>query len=376
MFLTNDPFIWYDSLYGTTHGARFIDEPNQPFGLVETTNFSPATVIEAAINYVGSISLPTEWFEKGYVLNGQLVATMRMDFNAGADRKSFLDQQLMYTYAIREPDETFTGIRANGGAAQRIHPGDKVIISCFGYTTDYRLIDWINESGFFSSIEHVCLNQNNRISDVNTDKDKSLDPEKLLIPMYAGKLHRIIPLPVPDDLKTLANNLDLKNEYTMLIDGNLAQAAGFLKGSTVDFLMVYKNFRQSVRVRYCDVPGHMSLHGGDPTRSGHSQERLAEAVNDDILPQMLEKDGSRADPNTTVVIGYKLLPYEKALEYSQSITEDGFPNLVIFNSQETAQSIQDGIRSNVLDPDHCSRDVRLSIGDMRTDLSWGEVNTR
>ena len=217
------------------------------------------------------------------------------------------------------------------------------------------------------------MDQNNRISDVNTDKDKSLDREKLFIPMYAGKLHRIIPLPVPDDLddlKTLANNLDLKNEYTMLIDKNLAEAAGFPEGSTVDFLMVYKNFRQSVRVRYCDVPGHMSLHGGDPMGSGHSQERLAEAVKDDILPQMLEKDGSPANPNTTVVIGYKLLPWAEAVLYADSITKNGFPNLVIFNSQGTGQSILEGEATNVLDLNHCSADV-IGVEALRSNYSWG-----
>ena len=191
--------------------------------------------------------------------------------------------------------------------------------------------------------------------------------------MYAGKLHRIIPLPVPDDLddlKTLANNLDLKNEYTMLIDKNLAEAAGFPEGSTVDFLMVYKNFRQSVRVRYCDVPGHMSLHGGDPMGSGHSQERLAEAVKDDILPQMLEKDGSPANPNTTVVIGYKLLPWAEAVLYADSITKNGFPNLVIFNSQGTGQSILEGEATNVLDLNHCSADV-IGVEALRSNYSWG-----
>jgi hypothetical protein len=193
--------------------------------------------------------------------------------------------------------------------------------------------------------------------------------------MYAGKLHRIIPLPVPDDLdelKTLANNLDLKDEYTMLIDKNLAQAAGFPEGSTVDFLMVYKNFRQSVRVRYCNVPGHMSLHGGDPMGSGHSQERLAEAVKEDILPQMLEKDGSPANPNTTVVIGYKLLPWAEAVLYADSITNDGFPNLVIFDSQGTGQSILEGEARNVLDLDHCSADV-IRVEALRSNYSWGNT---
>jgi aspartate 1-decarboxylase len=371
--IADEPLIY--SFYGTAHGVQFINTAPRDASLIETTSFGPGTVTDASINYIGSISLTGQLFAEGHVLNGQLVATMPMDFRAGGDGNSFLDQQLMYTYAIREPDETFTGIRANGGAAQRIHPGDRVIISCFGYTTDRNLIDSINKSKVFSSIEHVCLDQNNRISDVNTDKDKSLDREKLFIPMYAGKLHRIIPLPVPDELKEIAEELDTQEDYTMLIDKNLAQAAGFSEGSTVDFLMVYKNFRQSVRVRYCDVPGHMSLHGGDPTRSGHSQQRLAEAVKEDILPQMLEKDGSPADPNTTVVIGYKLLPWAEAVLYADSITKNGFPNLVIFNSQGTGQSILEGEATNVLDLNHCSADV-IRVEALRSKYSWGKDTGR
>ena len=370
--IADEPLIY--SFYGTAHGVQFINKAPRDASLIETTSFL-GTVTDASINYIGSISLTGQLFAEGHVLNGQLVATMRMDFRAGADGNSFLDQQLMCTYAIREHDETFTGIRTNGGAALRYSIGDKAIISCFGYTTDRDLIDSIHESQVFSSIEHVCLDQNNRISDVNTDKNKSLDRNNLLIPMYAGKLHRMIPLDVPDKLKTLANNLDLKNEYTMLIDQNLAEAAGFPEGSTVDFLMVYKNFRQSVRVRYCDVPGHMSLHGGDPMGSGHSQERLAEAVKDDILPQMLEKDGSPANPNTTVVIGYKLLPWAEAVLYADSITNNGFPNLVIFDSQGTGQSILRGEATNVLDLGHCSADV-IRVEALRSNYSWGKDTGR
>jgi hypothetical protein len=235
------------------------------------------------------------------------------------------------------------------------------------YTTDPLFIDSINQSGVSGSIRHVQLDASNNIVSAVKLKEQ---PKDVLLPMYAGKLHRIISLPVPNKLQEIAKELDAQDDYTMLIDRELAEAAGFPDGSTVDFLMVYKNFRQFVRVQHCEVPGHMSLHGPDST------EILAAPVKEDIVPEMVEKDGSPANPNTAVVIGYKLLPYEKADELSQSITEDGFPNLVVCDSRETVQSIQDGAPSNVLDPDHCSQDVTLSIGDMRTELSWGEVNTR
>jgi hypothetical protein len=256
--------------------------------------------------------------------------------------------------------EKFKGIRANGGAAQRLRPGDIVRCATFGFTIT-------DDQAQFLPVSHICLDASNNIVSAVKLKEQ---PKDVLVPMYAGKLHRIISLPVPDQLKDDAAELDARDDYTMLIDRELAEAAGFPNRSTVDFLMVYKNFRQFVRVQHCDVPGHMSLHGPD------SKKILTAPVKEGIVPEMVEKDGSPADPNTAVVIGYQLLPYEKADQLSQSITRDGFPNLVVCDSRGTAQSIQYETPSNVLDLGNCSRDVTLSIGDMRTVYSWGKVTTR
>ena len=107
--IADEPLIY--SFYGTAHGVQFINKAPRDASLIETTSFL-GTVTDASINYIGSISLTGQLFAEGHVLNGQLVATMPMDFRAGGDGNSFLDQQSMYTYVL-SPTNLWLGLSLN-----------------------------------------------------------------------------------------------------------------------------------------------------------------------------------------------------------------------------------------------------------------------
>ncbi len=284
-----------------------------------------AKITEAAINYIGSISLPTKWFKDGIILNGQVVRvsnTTTFENDPGAPP----EEKWMTTYAIRDPNDNYSGIRSNGGAAQRIKPGDSVSLHSFVC---------FKKKGQLVPAYYNCK-EGYTLEPANSHIEGALNIKDSYIPMYAGKLHRIIATnKIPETLETQSKELDAGNELVMLVDRKLAKLSGFKEGDHVDFLMVYKNVRETVRVVFTDEKGHMSLHGkktiGEKTIT--AKELTTQPVNPTLSENDLKDlDKNKANPNTVVVIGYKMMKYPEAVKYSNWITNNGFPNLVIFDS--------------------------------------------
>lgn len=77
-----------------------------------------ATVTEADLNYIGSISLGPELMEAADILEHEQVAVLDIDNGSRFE-----------TYAILgQPGQ----VCLNGAAARLVHPGDKVIIITYG----------------------------------------------------------------------------------------------------------------------------------------------------------------------------------------------------------------------------------------------------
>ena len=104
-----------------------------------------ATVTDANLNYIGSVSLDPELMAKADILENEQVAIL--DINNGARFE---------TYAILgKPNE----VCLNGAAARLVQPGDKVIIITYG--------DYDNEEleGYEPTVVHV--DENNWIIEDN-----------------------------------------------------------------------------------------------------------------------------------------------------------------------------------------------------------------
>jgi aspartate 1-decarboxylase len=94
-----------------------------------------ATVTDANLNYVGSISLDTDLMRLADILEWEQVAVLDIDNGARFE-----------TYAIAgEPGQ----VCLNGAAARLVHPGDKVIIITYADYEDAEL------DGFQPAIVHV-----------------------------------------------------------------------------------------------------------------------------------------------------------------------------------------------------------------------------
>ena len=94
-----------------------------------------ATVTDANLNYVGSISLDTDLMRRADILEWEQVAVLDIDNGARFE-----------TYAIRgEPGQ----VCLNGAAARLVHPGDKVIVITYA---DYENSEL---DGFSPAIVHV-----------------------------------------------------------------------------------------------------------------------------------------------------------------------------------------------------------------------------
>ncbi|HET6794650.1 MAG TPA: aspartate 1-decarboxylase [Acidimicrobiales bacterium] len=94
-----------------------------------------ATVTDANLNYVGSISLDPELMEAADILEWEQVGVLDIDNGARFE-----------TYAIvGQPGD----VCLNGAAARLVHPGDKVIILTYGDYEDAEL------EGFQPTIVHV-----------------------------------------------------------------------------------------------------------------------------------------------------------------------------------------------------------------------------
>lgn len=94
-----------------------------------------ATVTDANLNYVGSISLDTDLMRRADILEWEQVAVLDIDNGARFE-----------TYAIRgEPGQ----VCLNGAAARLVHPGDKVIVITYAEYDNAELED------FSPAIVHV-----------------------------------------------------------------------------------------------------------------------------------------------------------------------------------------------------------------------------
>src|SRR3984893_18715050 len=94
-----------------------------------------ATVTDANLNYVGSISLDTELMRRADILEWEQVAVLDIDNGARFE-----------TYAIPgEPGQ----VCLNGAAARLVHPGDKVIVITYADYEDAEL------DGFAPRVVHV-----------------------------------------------------------------------------------------------------------------------------------------------------------------------------------------------------------------------------
>jgi aspartate 1-decarboxylase len=87
-----------------------------------------ATVTDANLNYIGSISLDTELMRLANILEWEQVAVLDIDNGARFE-----------TYAI--PGSSGQ-VCLNGAAARLVHPGDKVIIITYADYEDAELEDF------------------------------------------------------------------------------------------------------------------------------------------------------------------------------------------------------------------------------------------
>src|SRR5437879_7822674 len=86
-----------------------------------------ATVTQADLHYVGSVTIDADLMDAADLLEGEQVTIVDIDNGAR-----------LVTYAITgEPSSGVIGV--NGAAAHLIHPGDLVIIMSFGQFTEEEL---------------------------------------------------------------------------------------------------------------------------------------------------------------------------------------------------------------------------------------------
>jgi aspartate 1-decarboxylase len=94
-----------------------------------------ATVTDANLNYIGSISLDTDLMRRADILEWEQVAVLDIDNGARFE-----------TYAIPgQPGQ----VCLNGAAARLVHPGDKVIVITYA---DYENTEL---DGFAPAVVHV-----------------------------------------------------------------------------------------------------------------------------------------------------------------------------------------------------------------------------
>ncbi|MDO8143869.1 MULTISPECIES: aspartate 1-decarboxylase [Isoptericola] len=108
-----------------------------------------ATVTQADLHYVGSITVDTDLLDAADLIPGQQVDVVDVDNGAR-----------LTTYVI--PGEPGSGqISINGAAAHLVHPGDKVIIIAYGMLSD------ADARSFLPNV--VFVDGENRIVDVDDD---------------------------------------------------------------------------------------------------------------------------------------------------------------------------------------------------------------
>ncbi len=108
-----------------------------------------ATVTQADIDYIGSITLDGDLMDAAGLLEGEQVHVVDIDNGAR-----------LVTYAIRgEAGSGVIGI--NGAAARLVHPGDLVIVIAYAQLSEEELAD------FVPTVVHV--DAHNRVRHLGTD---------------------------------------------------------------------------------------------------------------------------------------------------------------------------------------------------------------
>lgn len=119
------------------------------FRIMKKSKIHRATITEANLNYIGSITIDETLMERANIIENEKVLVV--DVNNGAR---------LETYVIAGEHDSGV-ICLNGGAARLVHTGDKVIIIAFGMYDE-------NELNSFQSV-NVFVDDNNKIiSPVNT----------------------------------------------------------------------------------------------------------------------------------------------------------------------------------------------------------------
>ncbi|ACZ18701.1 aspartate 1-decarboxylase [Thermanaerovibrio acidaminovorans] len=108
-----------------------------------------ATVTEANLHYVGSITIGKDLLELSGILPGEAVQVVDID-----------NGNRLETYVIQGPEGT---ICLNGAAARLVQPGDKVIIMAFCWMTPEEARD--------HRLKVVLVDQDNRPTEVTDRED-------------------------------------------------------------------------------------------------------------------------------------------------------------------------------------------------------------
>ena len=120
------------------------------FRTVFKSKLHRATVTQACLDYVGSITIDEDLMEAADILINEKVQVV--DINNG---------ERFETYAIPGPRGSGV-ICLNGAAARLVHPGDKVIIITYAVVDDQEAKGWKPTVAF--------LNEANQISELKNEE--------------------------------------------------------------------------------------------------------------------------------------------------------------------------------------------------------------
>ncbi|WP_411074890.1 aspartate 1-decarboxylase [Streptomyces sp. cmx-4-7] len=128
-----------------------------------------ATVTQADLHYVGSVTVDVELMEAADLLPGELVHIVDIDNGARLE-----------TYVI-EGERGSGVIGINGAAAHLVHPGDLVIL------ISYAQVDDAEARGFVPRVVHV--DGDNRIVELGADASAPVPGSDTVRPPHAVSAH-------------------------------------------------------------------------------------------------------------------------------------------------------------------------------------------
>ncbi|NMO04790.1 aspartate 1-decarboxylase [Gordonia sp. TBRC 11910] len=132
------------------------------FRTMMTSKIHRATVTQADLHYVGSVTIDADLLDAADLREGEQVTIVDIDNGARLE-----------TYAIA--GERGTGvIGINGAAAHLVHPGDLVIIIAYGIMSEQEVLDYAPHVVFVDA-DNKVLTQGTDPADVPLDSGL-LDP--------------------------------------------------------------------------------------------------------------------------------------------------------------------------------------------------------